>query len=548
MNLLSRLPYQSQAVFNSPEVHNQGRCLDGTQCHVLNTIQDWATSPNTELMFWLHGMAGTGKSSIARTVAECLYDGKGFTTNQSLDQDTFLGASFFFSAESSRNHVGEVFSTIAKTLAQKFPALEHHITEILRGDPDIGKKILPEQFSLIYEPLMKLSKAEVPPIRLVIVIDALDECQDQRQARLLLKSILRLRNITHIQVRVLVTSRPESYDFIARTISQGVIRSFALEKISRPTLESETFDDITLFMTHEFREVREFYSLPDGWPPGHKFEGLVQKADGLFIYAATICRFIFGDGNLPGQIPEQRLEEVLQGSRGEYSPEEKIAEIYVKVLKFPGIKLSQREKEQMYDVFRRILGCLIVVSEPISLGTLAHFLRDSEKRLTENLRLLHAIVKVPKDDSQCLSFFHKSFRDYLLDKERSWPDFWIEETEAHQAMFDSCLDTMQQELHQDMCDLRLPGTLVSEISQDSITQHVSQHLQYACLYWVNHLAQLDVPQRKRAGLTDDGKIHKLLLDKFLYWLEALSLMGKLHESILIIHILQSLIDVSTASR
>lgn len=47
--------------------------MEGTQRRMLNDIRDWAESPNGEAIFWLHGMAGTGKMRVSLTVANALH-------------------------------------------------------------------------------------------------------------------------------------------------------------------------------------------------------------------------------------------------------------------------------------------------------------------------------------------------------------------------------------------------------------------------------------------------------------------------------------------
>ena len=85
---LDKLPYATGAIFNSyDQVHVA--CHPATRVDLLRQIQDWARQPQSENIFWLNGMAGTGKSTISWTIAKWL-------TDQGRLGDIDLGASFFF--------------------------------------------------------------------------------------------------------------------------------------------------------------------------------------------------------------------------------------------------------------------------------------------------------------------------------------------------------------------------------------------------------------------------------------------------------------------
>lgn len=64
---------------------NRQSCLGGTRTDLLLELEGWLEDEQSQCMFWLNGLAGTGKSTIAQTFAEITFtEGK-------------LGASFFCS-------------------------------------------------------------------------------------------------------------------------------------------------------------------------------------------------------------------------------------------------------------------------------------------------------------------------------------------------------------------------------------------------------------------------------------------------------------------
>ncbi|KAJ3748198.1 hypothetical protein EV360DRAFT_89836 [Lentinula raphanica] len=132
-------------------------------------------------IFWLGGLAGTGKSTIAQTIAK------------ELDASHTLG-----------------LSTLARQLALAIPQLGVHIAEAIEADPDAGELVMYTQLKkLIIEPLRSLNN---PPDRqIVIVIDALDECSDRKLAQDIL--ILFAENISTVPLplAIFITSRSEMY-------------------------------------------------------------------------------------------------------------------------------------------------------------------------------------------------------------------------------------------------------------------------------------------------------------------------------------------------
>ncbi|OCK88590.1 uncharacterized protein K441DRAFT_668990 [Cenococcum geophilum 1.58] len=65
---LDKLSRAEGAAFNSGRPERERRCLPNTRTSTLNLIYEWSADPYGKHIFWLSGMAGTGKSTIARSV------------------------------------------------------------------------------------------------------------------------------------------------------------------------------------------------------------------------------------------------------------------------------------------------------------------------------------------------------------------------------------------------------------------------------------------------------------------------------------------------
>jgi hypothetical protein len=128
-----------------------------------------------------------------------------------------------------------------------------------------------------------------PPVsRLVIVVDALDECEREGDIRTILLLLSRLRDVTSC-LRIFVTSRPELPIRLGfKNMEGSTYQDLVLHEISRPTIEH----DIFVFLQHEFTKIRVERSLSMDWPGQENIQALVKMTVPLFIFAATVCRFV----------------------------------------------------------------------------------------------------------------------------------------------------------------------------------------------------------------------------------------------------------------
>jgi len=173
---------------------NRGGCLRGTRKSVLEEIECWTKDPAAPQVFWLNGLAGTGKSTIAQTVSEMVF------------ADGHLGASFFCSRGfEDRSDLHCIFPTLAFQLAQKYPDFRSSLIPLLQSDPDAGHESLQDQMKqFLIDPLHSTR------ISTIIVIDALDECVDKDPESAILLMLGQLVSEIPL-VKFFITSRPERH-------------------------------------------------------------------------------------------------------------------------------------------------------------------------------------------------------------------------------------------------------------------------------------------------------------------------------------------------
>jgi hypothetical protein len=225
----------------------------------------------------------------------------------------------------------------------------------------------------------------------------------------------------------------------------------------------------------------------------------------------------------------------------EGTPEQHLDQIYLTVLQ-SSIPNTFRplEKVQLYARQRRILGSIAILLSLLPAASLAKVISISGTQVIQTLERLQAILNVLKDVTSYLRLHHPSFRDFLLKKDRCG-DFWVNEKEAHQILTTGCIQLMSQTLKKDIFQMHAPGSQASQVKSSSINKFLLPEVQYACLYWVQHL------QRSGFQAYDGGEAHRFLQAHLLHWLEALGWMGKTSEGIQAILSLEAYILVSYLS-
>ncbi|KAJ8462321.1 hypothetical protein ONZ51_g10975 [Trametes cubensis] len=248
-------PVVEALLHSGSSVHVQ--CHENTREEVLATLCAWlqpegprpqqpGTAPLDRSICWLYALAGTGKSTIALTIAE------------RWEREKLLGASFFCARDGERSSVNCIFRTIAYQLALRFPAFREHLTKVLKTDPDLYSSTPTRQLEkLIVEPLEAVradAKSEAPfPSHVAIVIDALDECTDTAAVSAVLKS-LALYIARLAPLRFLVTSRPE--ENIARGFLLQNIREDTQDLALNQTPKDVTRRDISAFLQSRLDEIQ----------------------------------------------------------------------------------------------------------------------------------------------------------------------------------------------------------------------------------------------------------------------------------------------------
>ncbi|KAF4417131.1 Vegetative incompatibility protein HET-E-1 [Colletotrichum fructicola] len=497
-----------EARYDSLNVKDSPRCEIGTRLRIRETIYHWAEDDSGEPLFWLAGPAGTGKSTIARTIAD------------TLDREDRLVSGYFFKrGEQGRNNTTRLFPTLAAQLCEAIPAFKDCLQKSLNSlDRDaVEKKGLEAQFNqLLWRPLVDLS-FDTSRLTKVIIIDALDECERPDHLRQVLALLSKLGAVNTVSLRVLVTSRSTS----------AVMAAFDGVRYRNSDLETEhrdeTRNDVATFLKRRFASIKNRWEIKETWPDQRQLDRLIYLSTTptpLFIYAATLCRFI--DDPDEQEDPVDQLDLWLNQSN---SNTPQLDQIYLPILHYVlfGSYNTQEKPKPLAENLRMelfdVLGAVVLVATPLSKKTIAALLGIPNRRVALRLRHLHAVLSVPHDADTPVQLLHKSFSDFLLSpKGQSHYDYGVDAAQTHAMLAAKCIQRMKDGLRRNICNVEKPDIRRDEIDKEVMDTYATADLRYACLHWVYHL------QQSRGSLGDD--VCEFLNKHFLHWLGVLALLGK----------------------
>ena len=474
-------------------------CLGGTRTEILLQLEDWLEDNQGQRVFWLNGLAGTGKSTIAQTFAE-ITSGEGK-----------LGASFFCSrGVDDRSNIKAIFPTLAFQLAYRYPEFREQLLQVLRANPGIGQDSLCNQFEKAI-----VGPFEATQIPTLVIIDALDECKDKEPASVIL-SILS-RYVDKIpSVKFFITGRPEPRirsGFRLKSL-KPITEVFRLHDVKRTSVDG----DIKLYFRIRLTEVsatRSDCSFMEEWPSPSDIDILCEKAAGFFIYASTVIEFVASQNHVPTErlaciisLPKSTAQEGKSG----------IDLLYTQVMEQAFHNVDQNEQKHYKTVF----GTVILVLNPLSVRALSELLGVSN--LSTTLRSLHSVLLVSdlKKAEDPIRTFHKSFPDFLTDPERCQGKWFFVDSQVHAEIVLSCLRLMKEKLKRNICNMD-DYALLSEVGDLATLQKncIGSALEYACHFWTKHL--LEIPSSSSHVEGVQKAIDEFFMTSLLYWIEVLVL-------------------------
>ncbi|CAE6448323.1 unnamed protein product [Rhizoctonia solani] len=486
---LERLNPVKQAAYDSSfstQMNRRG-CTEGTRVGILDSLDSWLCNSAHSSIYWMNGMAGTGKTTVASTFCE------------RVEQRKLLGASFFCTRSSAEcRDVARILPTISYQLARYSIPFQSALCEIMEQNPDIGSKNILKQFEkLLKEPLQRAK--DTIPNNLIVVIDALDECDDRKEVELILDMLF--HHLDHIPLKFFITSRPEQEIFEKMSTHAQLREVLHLHDIEQSLVQG----DIELYLKEELEPMS---------PSPSEIDQLAQRSGTLFIYAATLVRYISGKRSVDSR---KRLQAVLDLTTKSTKQHAQIDALYTAVLDSALREDGLLEIDDTEDILT-VLRIVLLAQEPVSVEIIAGLADiESPERVVHALQPLRSVLH-QSEDTGLVSTLHASFPDFMFSNERS-RSYFCDVAEHSQLLARRSFLVMREQLRFNICDLRssfVPDGKVENI-QERIKLGISPILAYTCRYWGSHLVlapHLDILQR----MLEDFLSHRLL-----FWMEVLNL-------------------------
>jgi hypothetical protein len=417
--LLEKLP---RAVRAQHDQVDRPRCLATTRTGVLEEIKDWILTDDERQVYWLNGAAGTGKTTIALTIAD------DFTKD-----NRRLVASFFCShTATDRSDVNLIFPSIALSLAERDTQFRAKLINVIEGNQTIGTALPSDQLKrLIVEPLQSHPGHNHRTI--LIILDALDECSADRGPETILAALAsQLESVPFL--KVFVSSRPTSSIEDAFAFC-GRRRIFVLHNIRTRDVDA----DIRRYLEDRLRKAADKEAAKgrpvttQNWPPVEIVEKVVMKAEGLFIFASTICNLAERPGGLEHQLKKYADHPAITG----------LDELYLEILKSALNKFP--EPEETTECLR-IIGTIILLRNQLSVNALGQLLDLPPAHVRGRLSDVQSVLIVPDEPDGVIRTLHASFPEFMTDRKRATPKnnsgdltFFVDPAEYHGDIATDCL-------------------------------------------------------------------------------------------------------------
>lgn len=524
------MPYATGAGLNEAG-NTVDRCVEGTRSKLLGEIKSWLGKPgakgNTkEIGFWLQGMAGTGKSTIARTVAE------------DMKKEGFVVVSFFFlRGDGKRGSPDNFVSTILRQLIEdpglkQSDDLQSALLSTYETNTVARNRRLEDQWqTFIKEPLLAHDHTTI-----LLVVDAVDESTEfMGMEQPMFDFLSNEENFKGLDVRVFVTCRPQR-----KKENELVHRLFHLHKIDEKLINQ----DIQLFFKVKFSEFNEIYDPGSTFPGDQEIQELVNRSSPLFIAAMTSFKFIVAvDYDL-----ESQFNLLMEQPKGAIDYED-LDKMYFVVIRQAIVRCHSLKKhsgliQKNKEAFRDVVGTVITLHQPFDYENLATLLSRKANLVKEFLKSLSAVLDLPRAPDGPVRILHQSFPDFIRDRSRvkdvcegqglEFEDVFMDQEQCNFRVFLACLKVMEGAdtsrdglgLREDICDLVGPGKTAKEIPTSTLETNIPAVLRYACKYWASHFILAgDIGNLKSEHLLN------FLARHLLHWIEAMSCLGSLHDAI-----------------
>ena len=517
---IGHLPHAKNASYDTrqaPDNEEPQGCMAGTREKILNELEEWAVNDAAPKVFWLNGMAGTGKTCIAHTFSK------------TVDERQMLGASYFCSRSGSQavKDASLIIPTIAAKLSQASPPLRSAMVQTIEKEPDVGSMHpLSKQFRLLLVgPIQRTLDPSVDTYK-IVVIDALDECTNLGTVEKLIQAIVEFA--PDMPLKFFISSRDTTQ--IRNAFHRNL--NYMPKIVSLHTIEGVQ-EDIKLYLQKSLSTIVTKHRLSIAWPPLDEFEILLERSETLFIYAATAVRYI-GARDVDFR---KRLDHITHLTPARMNTGI-IDSLYNDIMRQAFHHELQADE---VSARRETLSAVVFLLVPLSLDAITSLLDMDNLEAQVTLAPFQSVIHVPTADSSPVTIFHTSFPDFIVDPSRCEKDFMLDRSHGHRMLTVQCLRCLNRFPKHNIWNLSTTMT----ISSSHQLSANPEALWYSCLQWASHLAPaLGTALAQNAVAEIQDLVSTFVDQHLLHWFECLSALKELESGITSLDIAYKAISVS----
>ncbi|KAL6800494.1 hypothetical protein J3E68DRAFT_448759 [Trichoderma sp. SZMC 28012] len=449
----------------------------------------WLDDPETRLL-WIKGDPGKGKTMLLCGIIN------------ELKMTNARGDVYYFLCQATDDRLNNA-SAILRGLLHMIVFQQPSLIPYVRQEYDKSGNSAFEGvnswivLARIFEKILRDDVLNEP----IFIIDALDECEaDLIQ---LLEMIVR-NSVSLSRAKWLVSSRNEA------DIQEALAAAENKSTVSLELNEESVSTAIATYIRHKVQLLtnkKHYKQLIKENIESYLFD----NANGTFLWVALVCALL---EKVPRSDPLPKSADFPPG----------LDQLYERMI-------SRVCDPSISDISRKILAITAVAHRPLTKEELILLVNNGHR---EDIippfeydweDILGHCGSFLTMRSGTIYFVHQSAKDFLV-KEGSRRLFPYGMEYVHREIFMMSIALMRKHLRKDMYNLVDPAFSIDDISQHALSNDPLIPIRYACVYWINHFEQ-SIP-KARTGSHDSSQSHELihtfLREKFIYWLEALSLL------------------------
>lgn len=458
---------------------------------------EWLQDPMAQLL-WIKGDPGKGKTMLLCGIIDELKKESGHDIYYFLCQATDVRL----------NNGSAVLRGLLHMIVVHQPSLISYVTNEYGK---AGKSAFEGAnswvvLSRIFKQMLRDDSLKEP----IFIIDALDECV-AGSAQLL--QLITRSSSSSSRVKWLVSSRNQA------DIHEALA---AAETKSTVSLELNA-ESISAAITTYIRYKVQILSHKRGYKRSIRYgieKYLSGNANGSFLWVALVCALL---EKVPQSDP---LPESVDFPPG-------LDKLYRRMIdSVCALRTS--------DLGRRVLAIATVAQRPLTIQEFVTLIKnndgDENQGRQGSQRLEYDWEDILGHCSSFLTmrngtiyFIHQSAKDFLV-KQANQQLFPDGSEYAHMEILVASLSAMRNTLRKDIYELGHPSFSIDNLSQRALSDDPLGSIRYSCVYWIHHFRQTTLKGKANAHESHD-LIYTFLREKYVYWLEASSLLRSIFDMV-----------------